>query len=235
MPSTGACTSRRACRRPHSRRPGTSSPATSRWSAPDATCSRSISPAACREPARARAKRPGWRPRPGTPGTRGGARRTDRRRRPGLPGAGRGARRPSGAPIWTTIVAAVGRSTREPGHLVLPGHARVPAPGRTHRRGAGDGRNRAQGQADPHVRHGDRPRRTRAHARASLRADGRLPARAAGARRDRLDRAARAVARRRRAAGRAGPRDLRLRAAVLHRRSGPCSARTWARECSSAA
>src|SRR3954453_21666696 len=40
--------------------------------------------------------------------------------------------------------------TRRRGHLVLARHARVPAPGRTDRRGAGGDRIRHEDQADPH-------------------------------------------------------------------------------------
>ena len=123
-------------------------------------------------------------------GTRRGARQPDRRGRPRLPGrARRRSRRTGRAPAGARRCAPQG--TREPGHLVLPGHAGVPAARRADRRRAGDARNGAEAQADPHVRHRDRPGRARAHAPAGVRANGRLPRRSARARRDRLDRAAR--------------------------------------------
>ncbi len=138
---------------------------------------------ACRGHARARAKRRDCSPRRGTPGvSRCSTARPARAASAAWCSSPRSSPR-SGATL-DAIAAACARGARDARHLVLPRHARVPAPRRAHRRGAGDGRNRAEDQADPHVRHRDRAGGPRAHARARARADGRLPARAARSRRD---------------------------------------------------
>ncbi len=223
----------RSCRPPRSRRWATSCPAISRCSAPAATSSRSTSPAACRAPARARARRPGSRPRSKPQG-----RVEVLDSQTGAGGLGclvvLAAKLAGGAAGLDADRGGRPHGQGEPRHLVLPGHARVPAPRRADRGGAGARGDSPEGQADPHVRHGDRARRSRAHAPARARADGRLPARAARAGRERLDRPARPGGRRRRAARE--PREPRCSGSgrCSAPRSARCSARTSARGCSSA-
>ena len=113
--------------------------------------------------------------------------------------------------------------------LVLPRHARVPAPRRPRRRRAGMGRRRAEDQADPHGRRRDQARRAGADVGQGVRADGRAPARAARRGRRRLARPAHpgarrgAAARRRRAARSSAP------SRCSSARSARCSASTSAR------
>ncbi len=81
------------------------------------------------------------------------------RRRPRGRGHGRGRR-------------ARARDAQGAAHLVLPGHARVPAPRRTRRQGTGLARRHAEDQADPLAGVRDHARRARAHRRAGVRAHG---------------------------------------------------------------
>jgi hypothetical protein len=91
----------------------------------------------------------------------------------------------------------------------------------------------AEGQADLDLRHRDHPvGRVRTRRRLSGWAPTWMSCTTAA---PGLDRAARPVARGRRAAGRRGHRDLWRRAAVLHAGGIRCSARTSAPECSSEA
>ena len=112
-----------------------------------------------------------------------GRRRPDRRRRARLPGPRPPPVPPSRARRLDDVVEAIHRTRAGPRHVVLPRHARVPAARRAHRRGAGPGRDGAENQADPHLRHGDRPGRSRPHPAARPAEDDRLPARAPRARR----------------------------------------------------
>ena len=105
-------------------------------------------------------------------------------------------------------------------NLVLPGHARVPAPRRAHRQGPGLARRHAEDQADPLAGVRDHARGASAHRRPRVRAHGRLRRSSSTTRRRRLGRPAHPGARPGRAADRALPRDLRHRAG-LHLRGRP--------------
>ena len=111
------------------------------------------------------------------PAGRGG-RRADRGRGARLSRPRRGGGRRAG-PVADQVVEAVAADPQGPGNVVLPRHARVPAPGWPHRRRPGPGRLCAEDQADPHLRHRDRPGRPRPHPPAGDGADVRLPRRAA--------------------------------------------------------
>ena len=163
--STRGCTTRRSCRRPLSRRSATSSPATE----PLLQAGRDVlsihiagglsgTCESAREAARA-ARR----------GAAAGAVECSTARPAPVGSAASCCRRgsPRRAPSSLRRRRRRGAAAR-PRHLVLPGHARVPASRRAHRRRAGDGRHGAENQADPHVRHRDRARRARAHAPRAL-------------------------------------------------------------------
>ena len=103
----------------------------------------------------------------------------DRLRRPGLRACWRRVRPPAPAADMDGRRRARARGARGAADLVLHRHARVPAPRRAHRPGAGLARQHAEDQADPLARARDHAGRARPHRRPRLRADGRLRARAA--------------------------------------------------------
>ena len=106
---------------------------------------------------------------------RRGDRRGNRLRRGGPAGARRGRRRPLGRRHCRRCRARA-RDAQGAAHLVLPRHARVPAPRRTRRQSPGLARGHAEDQADPLARVRDHARRARAHGRPRVRAHGQVRA-----------------------------------------------------------